>query len=89
MLGTLKGALDVRQVPMGEGDLTAEAEGANEVRDGLPVLTAVRIRYRMRVPVTHREAVDRALARHQEKCPTAASLRGCVAVSWSAEIEER
>jgi len=32
--------------------------------------------------------VDRALARHQEKCPTAASLRGAVAVSWSAEIDE-
>ena len=89
MLGTLEGALDVRRVPMGEGDLTAEAEGVNEMRDGLPVLTQVRVRYRMRVPATHREAVDRALAKHQEKCPTAASLRGCVAVSWSAEIEER
>ena len=89
MLGTLKGALDVRQVPMGEGDLTAEAEGVNEVRDGLPVLTQIRVRYRMRVPATHREAVDRALARHQEKCPTAVTLRGCVPVSWTAEIEER
>jgi len=89
MLGTLKGALDVRQVPMSEDDLTADAEGVNDVRDGLPVLTEVRIRYRMRVPAVHREAVDRALARHQEKCPTAATLRGCVAVSWTVEIEER
>ena len=89
MLGTLKGALEVRQVPMNPDDLVAEAEGANEVRDGLPVLTAVRIHYRLRVPASHREAVDRALARHQEKCPTAASLRGAVAVSWTADIEER
>lgn len=89
MLGTLKGALDVRQVPIGDGDLHAEAEGINEVRDGLPVLTQIRVRYRMRIPAAHRETVERALARHQEKCPTAATLRGSVAVSWSAEIEER
>jgi organic hydroperoxide reductase OsmC/OhrA len=89
MLGTLKGALDVRQVPMGEADLVADAEGVNEIRDGLPVLTRIHVRYTMRVPAAHREAVDRALARHQDKCPTAATLRGCVAVSWSADIDAR
>ena len=89
MLGTLKGALEVRQVPMSPDDLVAEAEGVNEVRDGLPVLTEVRVHYRLRVPASHREAVDRALARHQDKCPTAASLRGAIAMSWTADIEER
>jgi len=88
MLGTLKGALQVRQVRLASDCISAEAEGANEVRDGLPVLTEVRIRYRLRIPKGTREVVDRALARHQEKCPTAASLRGAVAVSWSAEIDE-
>lgn len=88
MLGTLNGALEVRQVRL-EGDaISAEVEGVNEVRDGLPVLTAIHIRYRLRIPIGTKETVDRALARHQEKCPTANTLRNCVAVSWSAEITE-
>jgi organic hydroperoxide reductase OsmC/OhrA len=88
MLGTLKGALDVRQVKLPSDALWAEAEGINVVREGLPVLTEVRVRYHLRIPSGTRETVDRALARHQEKCPTAASLQGAVAVSWTAEIEE-
>jgi organic hydroperoxide reductase OsmC/OhrA len=88
MLGTLNGAREVRQVRL-EGDaISAEVEGVNEVRDGLPVLTAIHIRYRLRIPAGTREVVDRALARHQEKCPTANTLRNCVAVSWSADITE-
>lgn len=88
MLGTLKAALDVRQVKLEPADLSADVEGVNEIRDGLPVLTAVRVHYRLRIPAGAREAVDRALARHQEKCPTAASLRGSVSVSWTAEVTE-
>jgi organic hydroperoxide reductase OsmC/OhrA len=88
MLGTLIGALEVRQVKLPEGALVADVEGVNTVRDGLPVLAAVTIRYRLRIPAGTREVVERALARHQEKCPTAATLRGAVDVSWTAEIEE-
>jgi uncharacterized OsmC-like protein len=88
MLGTLKGALDVRRVAVPLDSIGCEVEGVNEVRDGLPVLTAVRIHYRLRIPAGTREAVDRALARHQEKCPTAQSLKAAVAITWTAEIEE-
>ena len=87
MLGTLNGALEVRQVFLKSDDLSAEVEGINELVEGLPLLREIRIRYRIRVPDDARERVDRALARHQEKCPTAASLKGAVAVSWTAEIE--
>jgi uncharacterized OsmC-like protein len=88
MLGTLNGALEVRQVKLAAEDLAAEVEGVNELRDGLPVLTEIHVHYRLRIPKGQREAVDRALARHQEKCPTAATLKGAVAVSWTADIEE-
>ena len=88
MLGTLKGALDVRQVKI-EGDaITAKAEGISELRDGLPVLSEVRILYRLRIPAGTRETVERALARHQDKCPTARSLKDAITMSWTAEIEE-
>jgi organic hydroperoxide reductase OsmC/OhrA len=88
MLGTLIGALEVRQVKLPDGGATAEAEGVNELRDGLPVLTSVTVRYRLRIPAGARETVERALAKHQDKCPTAATLRGAVTVAWTAEIEE-
>lgn len=88
MLGTLIGALEVRQVRLERDAIVAEVEGVNEVREGLPVLTAIRVRYRLTIPPGTRETVDRALAKHQEKCPTAASLEGAVDVSWTAEITE-
>ena len=62
MAGTLVAALEVRQVKLEGGALHAEAEGVNEVRDGLPVLAEIRIRYRLRIPVGTRAAVERALA---------------------------
>ena len=88
MLGTLNGALEVRGISLARDAITATARGTNEVRDGLPVLTQVELEYVLRIPKGSRETVDRALARHQSKCPTAASLAGAVAVAWRAEIEE-
>jgi organic hydroperoxide reductase OsmC/OhrA len=88
MLGTLNGALEVRGIPMPSDAITAEVEGINEVRDRVPVLTAINIRYRLRVPGEMREKVDRALETHQAKCPTAQSLAGAVHISWTADIEE-
>lgn len=60
----------------------------NELRDRVPVLTRIHVRYRLRIPTGSRETVDRALSRHVEKCPTAASLKGAVQVTWEAEIQE-
>jgi organic hydroperoxide reductase OsmC/OhrA len=88
MLGTLNGALEVREVVLAPEDIIAEVEGVNELVDGLPVLTRIVVRYRLKIPPAARDRVDRALERHASKCPTAASLSGAVAVEWEAEIEE-
>lgn len=89
MLGTLNGALEVRQVSLAPEDIVAEVEAINELVEKIPTLTEVRIRYRLRIPAGTREVVDRALASHQSKCPTARSLEGAVRVSWEAQITER
>ncbi|MBW3534147.1 MAG: OsmC family protein [Gemmatimonadetes bacterium] len=68
--------------------IRARAEGFNEMRDKLPVLTRVHVHYALTIPPGTREKVDRALVRHAEKCPTAVSLAGAVDVTWSADIEE-
>ena len=88
MLGTLNGALEAREIRLSPEDIEAEVDGINEVRDGLPLLTKIIVRYSMRIPAGSRETVDRALARHASKCPTAASLAGAVVVQWEAEIIE-
>lgn len=62
--------------------------GVHELRDRVPVLTRIHVSYRLRIPEGTRETVERLLTKHPAKCPTAMSLRGAVAVSWDAEVEE-
>ena len=88
MLGTLNGALEVRGLKLPAAAVAATAEGVNEFVDGIIRLTEIRIVYRLRVPGTNRDLVDRALAKHQEKCPTAVSLSPSVRITWTAEIED-
>ena len=64
------------------------AVGTNEIRDRLPVLTRIHVRYTLRTPAGSREVVERALTRHAARCPTAMTLRGAVEVTWEADVEE-
>jgi organic hydroperoxide reductase OsmC/OhrA len=89
MLGTLHAALEVRGIRLAPEEIQATVEGDNELVNGLPQLARVRVRYRLRVPRAQREAADKALARHQDRCPTAAWMKGRVEVSWEAAIEEK
>lgn len=88
MLGTLIGVLEAREVKLDPGAVRAEVEGVNEIRDRLPVLTRIHVHYVLRVPADVREIVDGALERHHSRCPTAGTLRGAVAVEWTADIIE-
>jgi organic hydroperoxide reductase OsmC/OhrA len=89
MLGTLNGALEARGIRLDPEDIIATAAGVNELRDGMITLTRIDVNYSLSIPAGSRETVERALARHREKCPTAHSLKGAVAVEWSADITER
>ena len=89
MLGTLNGALEVRALKLEPEAIAARVEGTNEIRGKLPVLTRIHVHYTLKVPAGARDVVDKALATHAEKCPTAASLKGAVEVTWSADVEER
>ncbi|NKB88659.1 MAG: hypothetical protein GKS06_10605 [Acidobacteria bacterium] len=88
MLGTLNGALEVRQVKLAGDAIGARVEGINEVVNRIPVLTELKVHYTLTIPEESREVVDRALASHQSKCPSAQSLVGAVEVSWTADITE-
>ena len=88
MLGTLNGALEVRGITLAPEAITARVEGTNEFRDRIPVLVGIAVHYTLRIPAGTRATVDRALASHQDKCPTAQSLKAAVAITWTADITE-
>ena len=78
----------MRGISLDPEDIQASAEGYHELQDRIPVLTRIHVRYRLRIPPGTRDAVDRALSRHVEKCPTANTLKGAVEMTWEARIEE-
>jgi hypothetical protein len=79
----------VRGIELDNDAIAATAEGVNEMVGRIPTLTGIRVHYDLRLPEgTPREKVDRALATHVEKCPTAVSLKGAVEVSWTADIHQ-
>ena len=89
MLGTLNGALEARGIKLAPDDISASATGVNDLVDGIVRLISIAVHYRLSIPPGTREAVDRALSRHQQKCPTAMSLAAAIAISWTADITEQ
>ncbi len=87
MLGTLTGALEVRGIKLEPDAISATARGFNALEDSVIKLKKIEIDYTLRVPESARETVDRALARHQEKCPMARSLERAVEITWRADIQ--
>ena len=79
----------MRGIKVADGDISCTAEGTNEVVDRIIVLTRIDVHYSIRLPVgADREKVDRALASHVDKCPTAQSIKESVEIGWTADIVE-
>lgn len=77
----------MRGIAVPNGDISCTAEGTNEVVDRVIVLTKIHVDYVIRLPAgADREKVDRALASHLDKCPTAQSIKDSVAITWSADV---
>lgn len=77
----------MRGISVPNGDISCTAEGTNEEVDRIIILTRIDVHYSIRLPEgADREKVDRALASHVDKCPTAQSLKNSVEVDWSVEF---
>ena len=50
MLGTLNGALEVRQVSLEPKHVAAQVVGINEIIDKIPTLTEIHITYQLCIP---------------------------------------
>jgi uncharacterized OsmC-like protein len=69
-------------------NLRADVEGDIEDVDGVLRITRIRVRYRVRIPSGKREEVERALEVYADKCPAYQSVKGCIDVSWDADLTE-
>jgi organic hydroperoxide reductase OsmC/OhrA len=69
-------------------NLRADVEGDIEDVDGVLRITRIRLRYHARIPSGKREEVERALEVYADKCPAYQSVKGCIDVSWDADLTE-
>lgn len=77
----------MRGISVPDGDISCTAEGTNEVVDRIILLTKIHVHYTIRLPEgADQEKVDRSLATHVSKCPTAQSIKDSVEVTWSADV---
>lgn len=70
------------------GRLTADVRGRVGKRDGVLVLQAVEVHYRLATREEHRTTVEKVHDIHVDHCPVAQSIVGCVELSTSIEIVE-
>jgi len=55
--------------------------------DRIIVLTRIDVHYTIKLPEgADREKVDRSLASHVDKCPTARSIRDSIEIGWTVDF---
>jgi len=88
MTGTIGSAMEGRGLRADPEKLEALTEGTLEEVDGKLLLTHVTVNYRIKVPKDKREALDRALQFHGDRCPVSESVKRSITVEWKSEIIE-
>ena len=88
LLGTLAGAFEGRGLRADPEKLETIAEGRMEEIDGKLLLTDVTVKYRIKVSKDQRQAAERALEYHADRCPVSESVKRGITVDWQSEIVE-
>ncbi len=88
MTGTLKGALEARQIPAYPDKLVADVEGLVEAVNGKPRITRIKVHYDLKVPRGRRADAERAIAVHEQNCPVSQSVRHGVEVEFDGNVTE-
>jgi uncharacterized OsmC-like protein len=66
----------------------SEAVGEVEKEGKVLVVRRIHVTYHLRLLASKREVAERVLAFHAEFCPMARTIRDCVDISTSLEIED-
>ena len=88
MTGTLAVALAARKIPTHSGRLESEVEGFFENVDGKPLVTRIKVHYKVKVPKDKRADAERAIEVHEKGCPASQSVRRGIAIEWDGEVVE-
>ncbi|MBA2454303.1 MAG: OsmC family protein [Chloroflexia bacterium] len=88
MTGTFGGALEARHIPAGEGHLSSHTIGEIETDDGVLVVRRIHVTYRLRLERERRSAAERAHAVHHDACPVYRTIKQCVAITTSLEMDD-
>jgi len=88
MTGTLAGALAARKIPTQPDRLESQVEGVIENVDGRPLITKIRVHYKVKVPAGKRADALRAIEVHEEGCPASRSVQRGIAVEWDGVVTE-
>ena len=88
MTGTLAGALAARKIPTQPDRLMSEVEGTIENVDGKPLITRIRVHYKVKVPKGKRDEALRAIEVHEKGCPASQSVQRGIAIEWDGQVEE-
>jgi uncharacterized OsmC-like protein len=86
MLGTFGGALEARQIPTGDGRLTAEVRGEVESEGGVLIIRRIHVKHRLQAAESARETVERVHGVYAQKCPVYRSLEKAIAITSSFEL---
>ncbi len=88
MMGTLATVLAGKKIPTFGDRYRADVEGDVADVDGVLRITAIRVRYTLKVPPGKTAEAREALGDYMEKCPAAMSVKGAIAIEDSADITE-
>lgn len=78
----------MRQIPTEPNKVRAHVEGDVEAVDRVLRIARIRVRYEIQIPKGTRDAAERAVATHAVKCPAAMSVRDCIPIEITADIDE-
>jgi uncharacterized OsmC-like protein len=88
LTGTFGGALEARQIPASGGRLISQATGEIELEGKVLVIRRIHVRYHLQIDPAEREVAERVHGFHADFCPVARTIRGCVEVTTSLEMED-
>ncbi|MBI2001016.1 MAG: OsmC family protein [candidate division NC10 bacterium] len=88
MTGTLAVALAARKIPTQPDRLSSEVEGIIENVDGKPLVTTIKVHYKVKVPRGKREEALRAIEVHEKGCPASQSVKRGITIEWDGHVEE-
>lgn len=78
----------MRQIPPIPEKIWSEVEGDIEKVDGVIRIVRIRVKYHLKIPKGARQAAERAVDKHMDKCPAAMSIKGTIEIDISTKIEE-